>query len=239
MNFETFLKDLCLIELSDLVYVEPESGTAPAEYPSEALRSKLLSPVNSALRQMYIETKVFQKELVLRTNANVTRYFLTTEHAMSSVAPVEKYIIDTVQNPYTGDLARVDEVEDENHRLVFSAHENIIGGFVRMPRWDCLTFSVPADNKEYLVRYRASAPVMTQNQDDKQINLDLPPGYVDLLRLQVAERVYGAQKTQESIAKAGQYRAEAKELEARLKLADTAQEDHYDFDKRLAQKGFI
>lgn len=238
MNFETFLKDLCLIELSDLIYVEPDS-VATTEYPSAALRLKLLPVVNSCLRQMYIDNQVSQKELVLRTSANITQYFLTVEHAVTNVAAVEKYIIDTVGNPYTGDLARIDEVRDEHNRLVYSAHENISGGFVRMPRWDCLTFSTPLDNKEYLVRYRASAPIMTENQNDGSIELALPPGYVDLLRLYVAERVYGAQKTPESVTKAAQYRGEAKELVARLRGQDTSQEPGYDFDNRLLQKGFV
>lgn len=238
MNFETFLKDLCLIELSDLVYTEPDAD-ATTEYPSAALRVKLIPAVNSVLRQLYINHPVFQKELVLRTSANITRYFLKAEHAVSSVAPVEKYIIDTPDNPYLGDLVRIDEVRDENDRLVFSAHENISGGFVRMPRWDCLTFSVPEDGQEYLVRFRASAPVMIENQVDGNVDLELPPGYVDLLRLRVAERVYGAQKVQESILKASQYRAEAAALEERLKQQDTAQEEGFDLDSRPLQKGFL
>lgn len=238
MDFETFLKDLCLIELSDLIYTEPDSGS-PTEYPSAALRLKLLPAVNSVLRQLYIDNQVAQKELVLRTSANITQYFLTIEHALTNVAPVDKYIIDSVGNPYTGDLTRIDEVRDEQDRLVFSAHENISGGFVRQPRWDCLSFRTPMDQKEYLVRYRASAPVMLPNQIDGDIKLMLPPGYVDLLRLRTAERIYGAQKTTESVAKAGQYRAEAKALEDRLKSQDTAQESAYDFDDRLVQKGFV
>lgn len=238
MDFETFLKDLCLIELSDLVYTDPDP-VATAEYPSAALRLKLLPTINSALRQMFIDHQVMQKELVLRTDANITRYFLTVEHAMTNVALDEKYIIDTVDDPYIGDLGRIDEVRDEDNRLVFSSHENITGGFVRMPRWDCLVFSTPIDGKEYLVRFRASAPQMTEGQTDGDVDLALPPGYVDLLRLKVAEKVYGAQKTQESVAKAGQFRSEAAELEARLSGQDTAQDGGWDFDDRPMQKGFI
>lgn len=238
MIFETFLKDLCLTELSDLIYTEPDSGS-PTEYPSPELRLKLLPAVNAELRQIYINNQVHQKELVLRTNANVTQYFLTVEHAVTSVAAVEKYIIDTVLNPFTGDLVRIDEVRDESNRIIFSSHENISGGFVRTPRWDCLTFSTPLDNTEYLVRYRASAPVMLPNQNDETVILSLPPGYVDLLRIKVAERVYGSQKTQESILKANQYKVEAMELERRLIGQDTAQESSFDFDSRLMQKGFI
>ena len=238
MNFDVFLSDLRLVELSDLVYVE-ENDVVPSDHNTAAMRSKLLPVINSALRQMYIDHQIDQKELVLRTDANITRYFLTVEHAVSNAAMVEKYIIDTVANPYLGDLARIDEVRDEDGRLVFSSHENISGGFVRMPRWDCLTFSTPLDQKEYLVRFRASAPVMVENQTDTDVEMTLPPGYVDLLRLKVAERVYGAQKTVESVAKAGQYRREAADLEARLSGQDTAQDPGYDFDARLQQKGFI
>ena len=238
MNFETFLKDLCLVELSDMVFSEPDAFI-PTEYPSAPLRVKLLPAINSALRQMFIEHQVSQKELVLRTDANITQYFLKAEHAVSNAAMVEKYIIDTVQNPYTGDLARIDEVRDEHGRLIYSAHENYMGGYVRMPRWDCLSFSTPLDQKEYLIRYRAAAPVMTENQTDASVELELPPGFVDLLRLKIAERVYGAQKTVESIAKAGQYTREANALEARLRGQDTAQEEKLDFDDRMSQKGFV
>lgn len=238
MDFETFLKDLCLVELSDLVYVEPDAAV-PEEYPSAALRLKLLPLINSALRQLYIDHHICQKELVLRTSANITNYFLTVEHALSNAALVEKYIIDSVGNPYLGDLVRIDEVQDESGRLVYSAHENYTGGFVRMPRWDCLTFSTPLDQKEYLVRFRSAAPEMVANQTDGDVTLMLPPGYADLLRLRVAERVYGAQKTQESLLKSNQYTKDAAVLVARLERQDTAQEPGWDFDNRLAQKGFI
>ena len=237
MDFETFLKDLCLIELSDLVYSEPDA-VLPDEYPSAALRLKLIPVINSANRQLHIDHQIHQKELVLRTDANITQYFLTREHATSDVTNVDKYIIDTFIDPYLGDLARIDEVLDEHGRKVFSSQENFMGGYVRMPRWDCLTFSTPLDDKEYLVRYRAAAvPFPESEADDTPMNL--PPGYVDLLRLKVAERVYGAQKTQESLLKAQQYRGEAKELEARLQGQDTAQEGNWDFDGRLQQKGFV
>lgn len=238
MNFETFLKDLCLVELSDLAYAEENRFTA-GEWPSTTLRLKLLPVINSELRKLYIDFQVAQQELVLRTDANVTRYFLRVEHAMTNAAPVEKYIIDSVGNPFTGDLARVDEVRDEDDRLIFSSHENYVGGYVRMPSWDCLTFSTPVDGKEYLIRYRAGAPTMTDNQDDATVELRLPPGYHDLLRLRVAERVYGAQKTQDSLLKAGQYKNDAAALEARLKGQNIDQEGMADFDNRLSQKGFV
>lgn len=238
MIFETFLKDLCLVELSDLIYVEADT-IDPTEYPSAALRLKLLPAINSVLRQMYIDYQVSQKELVLRTDANITLYQLTVEHAVTNVAAVDKYIIDTVGNPYTGDLARIDEVLDEDSRLMYSAHENYVGGYVRMPRWDSLSFSTPLDLKEYLIRYRAAAPVMTENQTDGNVTLQLPPGYVDLLRVKVAERIYGAQKTPESVAKARQYRDEATMLEARLQGQGTVQEGSIDLDNRLWQKGFV
>lgn len=238
MNFETFLKDLCLIELSDLYYVEPDT-VATTEYPSAELRTKLLPAINSVLRQLYIEHQIVQKELVLRTDAGITQYFLTVEHAVTNVAPVEKYIIDTVGNPFLGDLARIDEVLDEDGRLVFSSHENYMGGFVRMPRWDCLVFSTPLDGREYLVRFRASAPEMTENQTDGNVTLAVPPGYVDLLRLKVAERVYGAQKTPESVSKASQYRMEAADLAARLSGQDTAQDGGWNFSNRPFDRGFV
>jgi len=238
MIFETFLKDLCLVELSDLIYVEPDS-VSTLEYPSASLRLKLLPTINSVLRQMYIEYQIAQKELVLRTSANTTQYFLTAEHAVTNVAAVAKYIIDSVDNPYIGDLARIDEVVDEDGRKLFSAHENYLGGYVRNPQWNCLTFSVPLDLKEYLIRFRAAAPVMTETQNDQNVTLVLPPGYADLLRILVAERVYGAQKTPESIVKAKQYKEEAAMLESRLRGQDTVQESAVDFDNRLWQKGFV
>lgn len=238
MNFETFLKDLCLVELSDMIYVEPDA-VATTEYPSAALRLKLLPTINTVLRQMYIEHQFLQKELVLRTQANVTQYYLTAEHAVTNAAPVEKYIIDTAGNPYTGDLARIDEVLDEQGRRVFSDIENPWGGLVRRPRWDCLVFATPIDWAEYLVRYRAAAPVMTENQTDSAVEIALPPGYVDLLRLRVAERVYGVQKTAESVVKSSQYRMEAADLAARLSGQDTIQEGAWNFDSRLTEKGFV
>lgn len=238
MNFETFLKDLCLIELSDLNYVEPDA-VATTEYPSAALRLKLLPTINSVLRQLHIDHQIHQKELVLRTSVGVTQYYLRVEHALTHAAPVEKYIIDSAANPYTGDLVRIDEVLDEDGHRVYSDLENRWGGLVRRPRWDCLVFAAPIEGAEYLVRYRASSPEMTESQIDSEVSLGLPPGFVDLLRLRVAERVYGAQKLQESVAKAAQYRIEAADLEARLRGQDTVQEGGWNFDDRAAEKGFI
>ena len=237
MNFRTFLRDLCLIELSDLIYRENDD-VVPEQWPSAEWRTKLIPAVNSVLRLLYIEKRVVQKELVLQTSAHITTYRLVKEHAVTDPAPVDKYIMDAL-DPFTGDLARIDEVRDEHDQVVFSASENVFGGRVRMPRWDTLVFSEPADGVEYLVRFRASAPTMTENQDDEAVDLELPPGYVDLLRLRVAERVYGAQKTPESVAKAAQYTQEATALETVLIHENMNQEDGWDFDNRQYQKGFV
>lgn len=238
MDFHTFLKDLCLIELSDMVFVEQDE-TDPLDIPSAELRTKLLPTVNRCLDQLYIDFQIEQKELVLRTSADITKYYLTVEHALTNVAPADKYIIDNVLEPFIGDLARIDEVRDEHGRLVFSAVDNVMGGKVRQPRWDCLVFQTPLDDKEYLVRFRAKAPVMLEGQADESTYLMLPPGFDSLLRKRIAAAVYGAQKTQDSIIKSQHYESQAAGLEAKLVGQDTVQEGGWDFDDRAALKGFI
>lgn len=238
MNFEKFLRDLCLVELSDLVYTDPDADI-PEEYPSTAFRLKLLPTINSALRQLYINYQIEQKELVLRTDVNITTYTLSPDHALTNPAPVDKYIIDNVLNPFTGDLARVDEILDERGYRVYSAEDNKMGGNIRTPRWDQISFQTPIDGAEYLVRYRVKAPEMVNTQVDCDIMLNLPPGFTELLRLKIAEIVYANKKTPENIALSEQYRARAAVLEASLTHQDVVQEGGWNFDDRAAAKGFI
>lgn len=238
MTFDDFLRDLCLIELSDLVFVEPDTMNQ-LRYPSAALRSRILPTINSALRQLYIEHRIEQRDVVLRTNVGTSLYYLRPEHAVTHPDPlIEKYLIDSPERPFTGNLVRIDQVLDEDERLVFAEHLNPLGGLVRRPSWDCLAFSNPQDDKEYLVRYRVSAPTMTEGQDDDAVQMALPPGYADLLRLQVAARLYGQQKTQESVVKAGQLYSEAASLATLLQAQDTLQEGGWNLDDLMAMRGF-
>lgn len=237
MNLHTFFHELCTLELSDLIFGDENVG----ESPTLAMRHKLTPILNSCLRQMYIDYQIEQKELVLRTDSNIRRYFLRKEHATQDPSPEDKYIIDSHTEPFMGDVARVDEVLDEEGRLVFSSNQNILGGNVRRPSWDSLSFHEPRDNLEYLVRYRASAPVFTEADSDAQSDtqIKLPPGFLDLLRFQIADRVYSSQKTEESIAKGQQYRLEASALSAILVGQGTAGEEGWDLGKTFYRRGFI
>ena len=237
MNLFTFLHDLCTVELADLMYGDESS----AESPSEEMRHKLTPILNSCLRQIYIDHQIEQKELVLRTDANVTQYFLRPTHAVTNPGLDEKYIIDTPQAPFLGHMVRIDEVLDENGVQVFSANDNPMGGVVRRPSWDSLVFQYPLDGKEFLVRYRASAPVFTDADSAaaSTAQLSLPPGFMDLLKLRMAERVYGAQKTPESIAKSQQYKMEAMELTANLVGQGTVGDDGWNFDALPFRRGFV
>lgn len=236
MSLYTFLHDLCTVELADLMYGDENS----TETPSDEMRHKLTPILNSCLRQIYIDHQVEQKELVLRTDANITQYFLRATYALTNPSPDEKYILDSALAPFLGDVARVDEVLDENGVRVFSAVDNSMGGQVRRPTWDSLVFQYPLDGKEYLVRYRAAAPVFSEASTSEVAATPffLPPGFTDLLRLRMAERVYGAQKTPESIAKSQQYKMEGMELAALLVGQGTAGDEGWNLDALPARRGF-
>ena len=123
---------------------------------------------------------------------------------------------------------------------VFSAVDNSMGGQVRRPTWDSLVFQHPLDGKEYLVRYRAAAPVFSEASTSEVAATPffLPPGFMDLLRLRMAERVYGTQKTPESIAKSQQYKMEAMELADLLVGQGTAGDEGWNLDALPARRGF-
>ena len=236
MNLHTFFHDLCVMELSDLMYGDEST----AESPTITMRHKLTPILNSVLSQIYIDFWIQQKELVLRTDANITVYYLRPEHAVSTGGVSPKYIIDSIANPFLGDLVRVDEILDEHGNTVFNNHYNAVGGDVRCPQWDAISFQYPMDNKEYLIRYRVSAPQFTQNMsaEGTSTQLLLPPGFLDLVRCKIAERMYGAQKTQESITKSEHYKMEGAVIEARLVKEGITFMDNIDLNKKPAIRGF-
>ena len=237
MELHTFFHELCTMELADLNFGDESAS----ESPTLETRHRLTPMLNSCLRQIYIDFPVETKELVLRTSASIRRYYLRKEHSIQDPTPVDKYIIDSLANPFLGDIGRIDEVLDEHGKLVFSAHQNVVGGNVRKLTWDSLSFWEPRDNKEYLVRYRVAAPTFTDtdSEENSGVMLRLPPGFVDLLRNMIADRIYSSQKNSDSIAKGQIHKAEAQAIAASLVQEGTAGEEGWNFDRLLRLRGFL
>ena len=109
MTLDDLFRSLSYGELSNLSMSGEGSGTIV-----EPKHGQVIQATNDALKDMFSRLVLRESELVIRTHDFKNLYYLRKEHAMSdpTVGPL-KYILDTPDDPFTGDLVKVLRVSNE------------------------------------------------------------------------------------------------------------------------------
>lgn len=149
-------------------------------------KPKLIAHLNVALTALYTRFPLLTKQLVVIQKSYITEYKLTTDHAMSnSDSTAVKYIYDSLGDPFTGDLLRIDAVYDEiGDELLLNSSE--VCKVAATPAQNILEVPNPTDTNALFVIYRARHPVVTLTTTDIELSEQLRPA----LLAYVASRVY-------------------------------------------------
>lgn len=183
--------------LNDLVYGELSAhGIAFNGVIEIKDKPRVIAQINNILTDLYTRFPLLTKEVVVVQDSGITEYHLNSRYAVSNkaVTGVPKYILDTVDDPYTDDLLRIENVFDEVGDCLLINSDSACK-VALTPAQDILEIPNPVDTNALFVIYRARHPKVTLNTED----LLLPEQFRTALLAGVASRIYSGGTAQEHL----------------------------------------
>lgn len=170
----------------------------------EADQARLVQCVNDALKDMYSRMLLSERVLLLQSFDWKSNYHLRKEHAMMDPSTEMKYIIDTPQNKFTGDLVKVLSVCNEvGDQLPLNDSEQWASVF--LPHFDVVQLTHPGFAQVFSVSYQALHPVIeSEGEGLLEQEIRIPTLLEDILRTRVAFGIFSAMSGQEFSTKAQQ-----------------------------------
>lgn len=200
MNVQELFRRLSLGELSNLGIGNDGAGTI-----KESGKPKIIMLANDGLRALYARFILREKTLILDLKPNIASYNLRPIHALSQVAEdndAEAYIVDSVEEPFTGDLIRVLEAYDNlGQPFVLNNADDPMSLFTPQP--DVLQIPNPLTGQLMAVTYQAkSIPLVDGNENQA---IDLPEILESILTAFIAHKVYSQMNTPEAAVRSKYY----------------------------------
>lgn len=210
-------------QLSSGEFSQLSIGGAAQGVIDETNYAKVLGHINLGLVALYRRFNLKEGRLVLRLQADQTTYKLNSAYAVNarrSVEPV-RYIIDTVDEPFSDDIIKVEKVLDEQD---VSLPLNDAGDPLSVTTPSTKTLFVPEDIdlQDLTVVYRAMHPKITVGLgyfDPTRVEVQLPDTHLAALLYYVASRVNNpigmVNEFHAGNTYAAKYEAECAELEGK------------------------
>jgi hypothetical protein len=220
------------LKLGAFALGDPDSEPDPRTY------LQLIRHVNLALTAIYTEFFLRSDECYIQLQEDVAIYKIDYRHAQSNVAGTEpnKYIMDTVENPFPDNHLKTEEVYNEvGEKLFLNDPDEDLS--IYTPAYNTIQVPWPNDFNTIAVMYRADHPtvVYTPNMDASSVFLELPRQLREALLFYVAARVFAGITTEKPEANAyfQKYVAEVQKVH-RLGLQITTDQDN----NRFAENGW-
>ena len=175
----------------------------------DVLNAKTLPKTNAIIQaginDLNKKFAIRENELLLRTKEDKLLYELIPANAVSS-GNLDAFIIDSVSDPYVGDLMQIWKVSDSNGNSLWlntdvayiEPVENIYGTRpsifshkgINTPAYNTLKLHEGHKLGDLLVHYKAKLKPMDLSTTPDMTHIDLPDHYLNALVLYVASRKY-------------------------------------------------
>ena len=167
---------------------------------------RVISAINDALLDLFTRFNVSTKELIVQSYDYKSIYPLKQVNALSD--PTDgylKYIIDTPDDPFIGDIIMITGVRNEvGSCLPVNDPEQWASVFT--PQTDVLQLTHVSDNQAFFVEYRARHKIINYDPDNPsdflQQEIDIPTSLEQALRYKVCSTIFLSISGQENSAKA-------------------------------------
>lgn len=237
MYLNELMRNLSNLELSGLFM--SESGNI-----DESSFPRILMAVNSALTDLYTRFVLSEKELHILCLANKTVYKLSPEFATMNPCKGIKYILDTPEYPFQGDLIKILRVSDEvGNTLAINDMGNRSSVFI--PRYDTIQVNYPANDMLISVTYQANHPkLILENCDDVYFNrdlqyIDIPPALEEALRVRTAFHIFSAMERKENSAQIANLASRYEMLCAQAEQRNLLNDSTLTTTSKLQYRGFV
>lgn len=195
MKLSDVYHQLSLSELKNLAVGNAEDGGI---YPNHSDEVNVY--LNEALDLLHTRFNLRNKEIIVQQVEGMTLYKLRPEHAATNPTPgYEKFIQDTVDFPFDGDLLRVEEVFGENGDPI-SLNDPHDPFSVFTPAYDVLQIPLTNPDNAVSVIYRAKHPVIETSETvmPEDVELFISPLLLPALKYYVAYKAHAAINTQDA-----------------------------------------
>jgi hypothetical protein len=235
MNLTELLQKLSYGPLAELAVAGEGSGVVPpANIP------RLVIPLNNALTKLYARFKLQTRTMILETVDGVYAYRLAPQFAqLSGSTELNKYIKDTVDNPFLDDVIQVTSIMGNQASLPTDPHyitqpRSDTNDYVDLPMnnvndrlswhtlsYDTLGMDYPKTGDRYFIQYRAKhAPIPLQPADASLVEIHIPDQLELALLSSIAGAIYAGISSDTAVGKANMH-AKAYEAECqRCELQD-------------------
>lgn len=208
-------------------------------------RRSLINYTNKALTRLYTRFKHEVDFVDLTLSENIQRYWIDPLHAVSdtdgaNVRP--RYIQDTVDDPFTGDLIRILGVRDydDNEATInlLINERSTETDSVKMLSYNKLFFRKPEDLRLLTIEYQKKhAEIPKDGSEDTPIILF--PTLEEALVMHIAGRFYSGIGGEENLGRATMYFREYERICQIAEAEDMLQDSSSDVTSKLHDRGFI
>lgn len=199
MTLEELLQKTSLGPLAELAIAGEGSGTVPPDN-----YGKLLLRFNSTFTALFSRFPLQLMELELEVVEGIRTYYLRPEFALlsGSLEPY-KYIMDTIDNQFLGNVLMVTGVYNSEHEdLPLNDRHNELSWFT--PSYDSVQFDYAVTGEHYTIEYRARHPEIPLNTTPVEaatMEVWLPFQLEEAFLKHVAGNIYSAMSSQEALTK--------------------------------------
>jgi hypothetical protein len=193
---------------ANLALLGEGSGVVP-----ESSHNRLVFLVNQALTALYGRFRLSQKTVTVLAIDCVSTYNLRPEHAQTNGAlGYAKYILDTEEDRFLGDVLRVELVSDTCGNEYNINDRKSPCGNILIPSFDQIQIVNPLVGYEYVLEYRANHPKLLTGEDLLEQEVRLPEAYHAALYFHVAGQIYESMNGQDNTLKGQEYKGEYERL---------------------------
>jgi len=169
MLLSDLFEQLTYGELSQLSITGNGTRIDNEDYP------KMVAHINLALSNLSTRFNMLQKEIIIQQYDHITDYYLRPQFAVNSgSSETYKYLVDTAEDPFLGDVVTVQEIYDELGTEVY-INKNVLNS-IYTPAFDTIQIPYPVSTNAISVIYRAKHRklVVGSSTDLETIEVNIP-----------------------------------------------------------------
>ena len=176
---------------------------------TEDNKPKIISHIILGLRDLHTKFPLKERELAIQQYDHISMYLLKKEFAVTNTDPTPngdpKYIIDSEDNPFTGDILRIDQVFDElGTEMPINEPASLYSVFT--PAYNILQIPRAVGENAAFVTYRADhTKIALDTPDLDLVEIEIPDTHTQALLFFVASRLFATMNHPEGSPLSSEY----------------------------------
>lgn len=236
MNLSDILTKLSLGPLSEQAAFGTGAGTIDVQQVP-----RLVFNIGQALVALYTRFPLRIRSLEIEVVDGLYEYPLQTRFAQtSSSTELNKFIKDSVADPFTGDVLKITAITDAatGCELPLNKRHDELSWFTSS--YDTVRMGYPKTGDTYKIEYRARHAALDPNPTTpSEVEIRIPDELVPALLAHVAGQVYGSMSIENALAKSQGFMAEYENQCQMHEMINTWDQHHEPHNVRFAQGGWI